>query len=457
MGRCRRDTRAVAPHEMMQQALELPSPLRPYQRDGVQFLVERKHALLADQMGLGKTVQVAVALLLLARKSLARRTLVVCPASLRVNWERELNHWTPDLVSRRVRGSREDRNAYYRMPIQVLIASYEQVRLDAQTMPPQVTFDVVVLDEAQRIKNIDAQTNLACRLLNRRRSWALTGTPLENSPDDLFAIFRFVSPALLERGMSRQLIHENIQGYFLRRRKSQVAQELPPINVQELQVELANEQRQAYRRMWRTRNEWVDRADGVTDYANLLGIITKLKQLCNYDPASQQSAKLDALQSVLDDVRHSREKVLLFSQYVETLRWLAERLGVPYELYHGGMDDREKSRSIQRFKESSCGSVLLVSLRAGGTGLNLQEADTVVLFDRWWNPAVEQQAIERAHRLGRDRPLHVIKFITVDTIEERINEVLLEKKELFDEYVEAAPGADTQAFSGSDLKRLLAL
>lgn len=437
--------------------LKLPASLRPYQRDGVAFLLEREAALLADQMGLGKTVQAAVALQAIGIVHGWFRSLVVCPASLRLNWQRELERWAPGLTVRRVQGDVHNRSMMYRLPVQVLIASYDQIRLDARSLHPSVDFEVVVLDEAQRIKNIASETNLSCRLLPRSRAWALTGTPLENKPDELVAIFRFLGPGILQKHMARSEIHERIKHHFLRRRKADVLQSLPPIQVQEIDLELSSKQQETYLQVWRSRGDIAGSDGRQVPMAGLFALLTKLKQICNFDPDSGESAKYEALQTFLEALSEPDDKMLLFSQYVRTLKWLAARIKVPCGIFHGGLSDSEKEQVLKDFNDKEGPRVLLMSLRAGGTGLNIQSASTVVLFDRWWNPAVEQQAIERAHRFGRERPLYVVKMLVVDTVEERIAEVLEQKGRLFQEYVEGAPVAQVKEFTRKELYRILQL
>ena len=438
------------------EGLRLPDQLRPYQWEGVRFLVENDGVLLADEMGLGKTVQVAVSLEILRKKSQLTRALIVVPASLKLNWESELRRWAPSVSVQRVRGNASTRRAYYLLPINVLIASYEEIRLDIMEFATEVSFDVVVLDEAQRTKNSNSKSSLACRLLNRNRSWALTGTPVENKIDDLVSIFRFVKIGALSQGLSRTEVHSRMRPHFLRRSKNDVLKDLPPIIDQELPVELEGAQSDAYLQVWDSRLDSVSDNPQDASPAHLLSIITKLKQLCNYDKVSGQSAKLNVLRSILDSHIQTGEKTIVFSQYVETLQWLASQLiNIPLEIFHGSLDQIERDEMLNRFRGQPGPLCLLMSLKAGGVGLNLQEASTVILFDRWWNPGVENQAVQRAHRYGRENPLHVIRFLVIDTIEERISDIIQKKQELFENYIESANFVTPPEPSNELLKQIL--
>ena len=429
--------------------------MRPYQREGASFLFHRRSALLADEMGLGKTVQASVALE--ALKGTYHRVLLVTPASLCLNWVRELETWAPSLVVQRVLGEAQDRRVTYRLPIQVLVTSYEQLRADVDSIAGSVEFDLVILDEIQRIKNINSTTSLACRRIRRKNSWGLSGTPLENSVDDLLSIFRFLAPRLLHPGMSRDEIHLTMQNHFLRRTKAEVLSELPPIIVRDIRLELGTYQRLVYESVWFERSSSLDQQHGATRAASMLALLTHLKQICNFDPTTGDSAKWQALQGLLESIEHNCGKVLVFSQYVETLEWLSGRLTIAHEVYHGGLSADHREQMIDRFRQRPGPRAMLVSLKAGGVGLNLQEASTVILFDRWWNPAVEHQAVQRAHRFGKQTPLEVIRFIVEDTVEERIAEILEYKTSLFNEYIEDAPTVPAEGLSDQDLRRILDL
>lgn len=421
---------------LAERELNVPATLHEYQWDGVAFLYRSSGALLADEMGLGKTVQTAVALaILLHRHDVVNRALIVAPASLTINWMKEIAAWAPSITARRVTGDARAREAYYLLPIPVLVASYEQIRFDALDRVPAGTFDLVVLDEAQRIKNPDAATSFACRLLPRNRAWALSATPLENDERDVSSILRFLDPAM-RRQLSRASMGQHLQNRMLRRRKAEVRAELPPVLVQDLEIDLSDQQRTTYDDLWFDRVAAIRRSAADDPGIVLLALITRLKIICNFDADSRKSSKLDALQAIIEGAGKDA-RILIFSQFVETLRWLSERLALPHDLLIGSMTLDARYSAISTFKHGVSPRALLVSLRAGGVGLNLGPASHVVLFDRWWNPAVEVQAIYRAHRFDRELPLHVVRFLIVDSIEERIARILARKEDLFDKVVES--------------------
>ena len=438
---------------------EISDLLRPYQWKGVHFLVRQNSCLLADEMGLGKTVQVAVALSLLVPKSKYGRVLIVVPAALRINWEKEIEKWAPKLSVRRLRGDTKERFANYNLPINVLIASYEQIRQDTLSLSNMVRFDVVVLDEAQKIKNLHSDTSLAVRILRRDRSWAMTGTPIENSVNDLYAIFRFVKLGLLNQAMNKVEIHRLMKSHFMRRRKKNVLREMPPIILQDIPIELSLQQEKAYMNIWNNRYEMIKKGRKRIVSTDIFSVITKLKQICNYDIETGESSKVEALKLIVDNLSGKEDKLIVFSQYVETLKKISEDLEgkITQEIYHGGLSEDARNMIITRFQEEEGPRVLLMSLKAGGIGLNLQEASSIVLFDRWWNPAVEEQAINRAHRFNRKTPLHAFRFTVVDSIEERIVHILDEKKVLFEQYVNKAETAVIPSLDLNDLMKIINL
>lgn len=435
--------------------LRLPEKLHPYQWEGVAFLYRSPAALLADEMGLGKTVQTSVALsLLLDGLEGMERALIVTPAALTGNWVSELERWAPSLTVRRVRGNEREREMFYLLPVPVLVSSYEQVRQDGLDRIPADIFDIVVLDEAQRIKNRHSRTALACRLLPRKRAWALSATPLENCSDDVASILGFLDPSI--RGdITVPRIAAKLESMMLRRRKADVRDELPPVIIQNLKLDLAQAQREKYNELWMDRRTDAGVRTGQNAGTVLLGLITRLKTICNMDTDSNVSSKLDALRGICEDAG-PRARILLFSQFVRTLEWISDRLDLPHDILTGSLSSNERQDVIRRFQTESAPRALLVSLRAGGVGLNMGDATHVVVFDRWWNPAVEMQAIYRAHRFTRDDPLHVVRFLVADSIEERIAKILDQKEKMFEEVVEA-PETGARHFSVEELIRILEL
>ena len=420
---------------MAQGALEFPHHPFPFQMQGVAFLYPRVAAVLADEMGLGKTMQAITALRMLLHAGEIRSVLMVCPKPLVTNWQNEFALWAPELPVAVIEGDSHRRAWQWQQAHPpVKIANYELLCRDAELVARHPEpFDLVILDEAQRIKNRTSITNQAVCSLPRRRSWALTGTPVENSSDDLLGIFEFVAPGHLSAHMKPRNLGRAAGDYILRRTKSQVLSDLPPKLLREANVELSSEQRDTYTL---AEDEGVLRLTELGDTVtiqNVFELILRLKQICNFDPVTGDSAKLERLAADLDEVAASGQKAIVFSQWVGTLQRLRSELAHVHPLeYHGQISPRQRDTILQQFRDDPRHHVLLMSYGAGGVGLNLQFCGYVFLFDRWWNPAVEDQAINRAHRIGVAGPVTVTRFLTRDTIEERIDQVLGEKRELFD-------------------------
>jgi SNF2 family DNA or RNA helicase len=416
--------------------VELPFQPYPYQIKGIAFLMPRHAALLADEMGLGKTAQVIVSLRLLLGSGLIRRALVVCPKPLVHNWTRELRSWAVDVPFEVIGGDTQTRKAQWfasRCPVKLI--NYELLTRDAEfAADPSVHFDVVVLDEAQRIKNHDSKSAQVVRSIARDRSWAMTGTPIENRVDDLVNLFAFIDPGRIPLDTPAKLLPELTRDSVLRRVKEQVAADMPAKIVQDVFLELTPAQRATYDR---AENDGVIQLDALGEtitVSHVFELVMRLKQICNFDPATGDSAKLDQLLADVQEVAENGRKAIVFSQWVQPLEVLARAL-FPYGplLYHGKVPHRERQPILDRFKSDRSKHVLLMSYGTGSVGLNLQFANYVFLFDRWWNPAVEDQAINRAHRIGQKEAVFVKRFVTQNTIEGRIAEVLEKKRQLFEE------------------------
>lgn len=416
-------------------SLSLPFHPFPYQFAGVAFLFPRYAAVLADEMGLGKTMQAITALRLLLHAGQVRRTLLICPKPLVTNWQREFELWAPEIPLSVIGGNASSRAWKWQLPQTVVtIANYELVQRDQALIARNTDgYDLVVLDEAQRIKNRNGATAEAVRSVSRRRSWALTGTPVENSVEDLVGIFEFVVPGHLSSGMRPSRMARSVKDYVLRRTKDQVLTDLPPKLVRDAVIDLTVSQRQTYRQAEEEGTIRLTAMGAGVTVTHVFELILRLKQICNFDPVTGESAKADRLIAELEEITASGKKAIIFSQYVATIEELAGRLSRfdPLE-YHGKVSNQYREEVLRQFREEQSKRVILISYGAGSVGLNLQNAGYVFLFDRWWNPAVEDQAINRAHRIGVTGPVTVTRFLSQSTIEERINEILIEKRELFD-------------------------
>jgi len=440
--------------------LEFPRPPFPFQLDGMAFLMPRHAAVLADEMGLGKSMQAISSIRLLLRTGDARRVLVVCPKGLVSNWTRELADWAPEVLVAVIEGDQPRRRWQWQLAdVPVKVANYEVLVRDRELVAELgLSFDLVVLDEAQRIKNRSSQTSEAVRALSRRRSWALTGTPVENSADDLVGLFEFVAPGQLSDRMTPKAMGAAVSDHVLRRTKAKVLKDMPPRLNRDERIELSGEQRETYRR---AEEEGVLRLAALGEEAtiqNVFELVLRLKQICNFDTFTGESAKLDCLEADLEEIQSSGKKSIIFSQWVQTLGRLRGKLARFGALeYHGGMSTAARDEAIRQFKHEKKHSVMLLSYGAGAVGLNLQFSEYVFLFDRWWNPAVEDQAINRAHRIGAVGAVTVTRFLLANTIEERIDEVLRRKRDLSELILSQAEAPAASGLTQEDLFALFKL
>jgi len=384
-------------------------------------------------MGLGKTIQAIIAIRILMRKGKVNNILIVCPVSLLGNWKKELSDWAPELNVIRVRGTQNQRAVLWQTRSMVHLASYESLREDIENgYITRTGFSAIILDEIQRIKNPEARISQAVRRLDSTYRWGLSGTPLENRVEDVVAIFKFIKPDLrFPYPDNPASVKELIKSYVLRRRIQDVEVDLPEKQVNEFWLDLNEEQQTAYDNEYARAKEEI-RIRGAGNRIYIFSLINRLKLICNEEETSGSSCKkdfvIDRLESLLPE-----EKAIIFSHFPNlTLEKLKLTLAnYNPELYSGELNQRQRESVIDRFINNENSRVLLISLRAGGVGLNLQVANHVFHFDHWWNPATTRQAEGRAYRIGQSRTVFIYDIFTNGTIEEKIYNILAKKQELF--------------------------
>ena len=472
--------------------------LRPYQQVGVKFLVEHESALLGDDMGTGKTVMAAVALRVLFQKGSATKALVVCPVSVLRVWQDHLKDWAPELSMTIVRGTRDERKLDWKYPAHVYVAAYDTVASDFLTVvkkkaqivckacqrtstfsetvhleagdapsfhcphcqtpfdelpaseslvPNDVigSFDAVILDEAQYIKNPNTSRSRAVKCPIPKYRWALTGTPVETKVEDLAGIFSFVKPKYMHYNLSNREAKRLMEPYFLRRLKKDVLQELPPKTQQEQWLELDADQQTEYDRVKRGEIRKLTELGEQVTKAHIFAVISALKRVCNFAPGKNTSPKTEVLVEYIKTIKESGHKALVFTQWVDEYGVAAIESNLkPYgvSVLKGGLSDANRDAAIQKFRSDPNIAVLLATLKAGGVGLTLTEANYVFHFDHWWNPATMWQAEDRVHRHGQQKGVNVYSFWTQKTIEERIHQLLAERGLLFDDVVNSLSATD---------------
>jgi superfamily II DNA or RNA helicase len=463
--------------------------LRDYQRSGVRWLAalaaQKLGGILADEMGLGKTVQV-LAFLQLDRGH--GPALIICPTSLLSNWQREAARFTPELKVMRIDGTNRTEKIARLPEHDLALTSYGLLRRDLE-LYTGLSLRTVVLDEAQHIKNPDTQNAQAAFSLNARRRFVLTGTPMENSVRDLWSLMNFVAPGYLgsradfreryEKALTegrasarpdltaQRRLARRLRPFLLRRRKVDVARELPEKIEQIVPCELGLTQRATYNALLREIQQGIGKT-GTNDAAMRMRMLTgllRLRQTCCDlrllgalpNEQSETSAKLDLLDELLGEIIDGGHRVLVFSQFVRMLDLVRERLeasGTPHCYLVGLTKNRQEQ--VDRFQNDDKIPVFLISLKAGGVGLNLSAADTVIHFDPWWNAAVEAQATDRAHRIGQTRVVTSYKLIARDTVEEKILHLQERKRELAGAMLETEEPLMT-GLTSDDLAELLAV
>ena len=438
--------------------------LRKYQKEGFKWLNELSElgfgGILADDMGLGKTIQVIT--FVLSKRS--KKTLIITPTSVLYNWKDEFERFAPNVRVGLVHGTKAQRNKILNniKKYDALITTYGALKNDEKEYE-KLQFDYCIIDEGQNIKNPTSKTTLSVKKINSKCNFALTGTPIENNLMELWSIFDFVMPGFLftkERFKGKFIQNKNteelkslITPFILRRVKEDVLDELPEKIEKKYLVDMTTKQKSIYKSYVKEIKEKLKASKG---NINMLTFITKLREVC-LDPSliiddyNGGSGKINALMELLDNYIEGNKKILVFSQFTSALKNIEQYLkekGINYIYLDGSIDSKERVELVKKFNEEPLINVFLISLKAGGVGLNLTSASVVIHFDPWWNPAIENQATDRAHRFGQKNVVEVVKLISKDTIEEKILLLQEDKKELIESLM------DEKEMDGKKFKRL---
>lgn len=446
--------------------------LRPYQITGYRWLCSLAHygmgGILADDMGLGKTLQTITYVL----ANPGTRTLIVCPTSLAYNWQDEFSKFAPQIATQIISGTPQERADLMQQStdVPVWITTYPLIRKDVDLYKAQI-FDACFIDEAQFIKNPTSLGAKAVKAVQAKHRFALTGTPIENTLSELWSIFDFVMPGFFGRyrqfeecyekpilrdhdSVQMQKLRRKIRPFVLRRMKKEVLTELPDKIETRRMAEMGAKQRKIYESyLARIQMELAGEEENTPggNRMQVLAALTRLRQICCH-PATFASnyhggsGKLDLLMEQLPDILEGGHSVIVFSQFTSMLSIIAHELkqrNIPFFYLAGSTSAQERKREVKEFNRGEV-KVFLISLKAGGTGLNLTGADTVIHFDPWWNPAVEDQATDRAYRIGQKKKVQVIKYVMKDSIEEKIYELQKRKKQLSDQLIQAGESFVTQ-------------
>lgn len=412
--------------------------LYQFQRSGVAWLLRNHKAILADDMGLGKTIQVIAAIRRLYRYGRIESCLVIAPRTLLTNWLTEADRWAPDLIAERLDfTSRSFTPAHWRGAVaraHILLASYEDLRSlwdDLKDQPP----DLIVADEAHRLRKAESLAHQAMRKVSAPRLWALTGTPVERDAQDLACLLSLLQPrrfAMDDHRHGLDTLRVRARPYFLRRTKDLVLPELPEVIEHIETVELHSSQRLAYTQAMSS--------IGRRTEEGYLALFNNLRSICDIDPDTRESSKLDRAEELIESASAHGDKTVVFSYMLEPLRQLHTRLAARHgsiaALLTGEQSLDERKRSVDRFKSQSDCWALLASTRVASEGLTLTEANQVVFINRWWNPSTNSQAMDRVVRIGQHKPVSVHYLTCVNTVEDRLQPLLDRKEMTFEQLIE---------------------
>jgi len=396
---------------------------------GTEWLLTHKRALMADDMGLGKTIQSISAMRILFNLGRIRKALIVCPPSLINNWESEIMRWAPELSFVRLAPSARIKDSSWETVFgrtHIILTNYEQMR-SIPTILKRNVVNLVICDEIHRIRNLRAKASAGMHTLNTDYFWALSGTPLERDKEDLITLLALLDPRIYsaaDKNMHVASLRAQLNKYTLRRLKSEVLKDLPDVIDTTEELELSPKQRVAYNQVLRDIRKSKDN--------QVLANVNRLRTICDYDEESNESAKADRIVEIVEKIKSIREKAVIFSYLIKPLDLLSDQLKEvigprAIETVRGEMDLKDREQALGRFREDPDKTVLLCSSKVGSEGLNLTEANHVIFFNEWWNPAANNQARDRVIRIGQDKKVWVYRFRCSGTIDQAFDNIIKRK------------------------------
>lgn len=454
--------------------LYFPSPLFNYQLQGIKFLLSNKSALLADQMGTGKTVMATTAMRILFIKGVIKKAVVIVPSNLINVWENHITTWAPELHFITINDNKEIRNILWQLHSHIYIVSYDTIKNDFKEKSFLMkefskNLDLVILDEAHNIKNRDTLKARVVKSIAKKAEfkWALSGTPLQNNVGELLSLLEFLKPDIKkEENLSSEHLKEILKSIMLRRLKKDVLSDLPEKLPPEIEkFELSPIQKQYYESYLnheKTRLKALyNRIKHERNFTfmmkqNIIYSIQKLRQICNFSPESINSPKAERLKEIVNELVSQKEKVVIFTNFVnEGIDKIYKNLITvvkPNSIvsYHGSLNQNEKNNAVRRFVEDENCYIFLGTINAAGEGLTLTSSSYVIFFDLHWNPAKMWQAEDRVHRIGQKNKVNIYTFITKNTVEEKILAKLEEKKSMINEIIDSQK-SDIETVSLDDL------
>lgn len=415
------------------------SMLRNYQKEGVEWLINNDDVILADDMGLGKTIQTIKAMDTLFRSGQIKKVLIVCPLSLIATWEYEVSKWAKHLSISRVNSDGTNTTIKWLKALtgsHILICNYEQLRQDIEPLS-YTEFDLVVADEAHKIRKLSSQLSKGIDKINRKRFWALTGTPVENNIDDLISLLKHINSKKfqhLSKNRNPVLLQESAKPYVLRRLKKQVLKDLPEVIEQNVPVQLSQKQEKEYLAVEKNKSRIV------SESGSYFTVLSKLRTICE-GIGFEENAKVDKTIELLEKISENNEKVIIFSYFLEPLALLEKKLlkynsAIDFRKIIGEDSRETRDANISEFKSDYQITALLASSKVASEGLTLTEANNVIFMNKWWNPSSNHQARDRVVRIGQEKIVQIYSLFCINTIEERVVKILEEKEDLYREVVD---------------------